>query len=135
MLAGLVTMYCIDAMTASMSILNLVLVLPVSAAVLLLCAIQFFTSVPKIRQDVVDVEPAMDIVPVVSLFTIYVTSLPLLGFDIGTLLFNGIFLWFHGERRWRWLIGYSLSIAFTLSLFFSKMLPYPMPMLLLDSAY
>jgi hypothetical protein len=58
-----------------------------------------------------------------------------LGFDVGTTLFVGSFLWLQGERRWYWLAGYSISLGFGLSLFFSAMLPYPMPMLLLQSAY
>jgi len=73
--------------------------------------------------------------PVIGLFFAYVVSLKWLGFDAGTFLFVSLFLWFHGERRWPWAFGYGLCLAVVLSLFFSKMLPYPMPMLVFPSAY
>ena len=64
------------------------------------------------------------------LFAAYVITLDWLGFDVGTALFVGAFLWMQGERRKTWLVGYSLAFALTLTLFFSRMLPYPMPTLL-----
>ena len=127
----LVTTYCIDAVRASTDIVNLILVLPVTVIVLVLCLVQFFLSVPKIRAPSATQDPLTDVLPVIVLFTLYVFTLPWLGFDIGTCLFLGSFLWLHGERRWAWLMGYSISFAFVLAVFFSKMLPYPMPMLLL----
>jgi putative tricarboxylic transport membrane protein len=134
-LAGLVGIYCVDAVRASTSILNLILVLPVTVIILVLCLIQFVMSVPELRSESDKQEPISDILPVVGLFAAYVISLHWLGFDVGTSLFLAIFLWLHGERRWPWLFAYSIGFAFALSLFFSKMLPYPMPMLILDSAY
>lgn len=134
-LAGLVLLYCVDAARASTHVLNLILVLPITAIVLVLCTIQFIIGVPKVRSAPEEQEPAKDIVPVVTLFAAYVLSLEWLGFDIGTCLFLGAFLWIHGERRLPWLLGYSISFAFVLAIFFSKMLPYPMPMLVLPSAY
>ena len=65
-----------------------------------------------------------------GLFSAYVLTLNWLGFDVGTALFVGAFLWLQGERRLRWLVGYSLAFALVLTLFFSRMLPYPMPTLL-----
>jgi len=135
LLASLVAIYCFDAVRASASILNLILVLPVTVIVLVLCLIQFVSSVPKVRSESDMKEPIADILPVVGLFAAYVLSLHWLGFDVGTCLFLGVFLWLHGERRWPWLLGYSISFAFALTIFFSKMLPYPMPMLMLNSAY
>jgi uncharacterized membrane protein len=134
-LAGLVAIYCFDAISASTDILNLILVLPVTIIVLALCLIQFVVYLPGLRDDGEAVEPVSDVFLVVGLFASYVISLHWLGFDVGTSLFLGVFLWLHGERRWPWLFGYSISFAFALSLFFSMMLPYPMPMLLLTSAY
>ncbi len=134
-LAGLVAVYCVDAIRASTSIYNLILVLPVTAIVLVLCLVQFVVGAPKIRQEEESPEPIAPVIPVVALFSAYILSLHWLGFDVGTSLFLVVFLWLHGERRWPWLLGYSISFAFLLSLFFSKMLPYPMPMLLLNTAY
>lgn len=134
-LASLVGIYCFDAIRASTSILNLILVLPVTVIVLSLCLIQFVVSVPKLQSATDQQAPIADVLPVVGLFSAYVLSLHWLGFDVGTCLFLGVFLWRHGERRWPWLFGYSIGFAFSLSIFFSKMLPYPMPMLVLNSAY
>ena len=127
----LVIIYCVDAVRASTNLLNLILVLPVTVIVLVLCLIQFFVSAPKTPSTTVVQDPLIDILPVIALFALYVVALPWLGFDIGTCLFLGSFLWMHGERRWVWLLGYSISFAFVLAIFFSKMLPYPMPMMVL----
>jgi len=134
-LASLVTAYAIDSYSASTEVLNLILVLPLTIIVLALCLIQFVvelrdtTSIPPARDNVTDV------VPVIGLFAVYVLSLNWLGFDVGTALFVAAFLWFHGERRLPWLLGYSIALGFALALFFSAMLPYPMPMLVLSTAY
>ena len=134
-LASLVTAYGIDSYSASTEVLNLILVLPLTIIVLVLCLIQFVvelrdsTSTPPARESIVDVGP------VIGLFAAYVLSLNWLGFDVGTALFVAAFLWFHGERRLPWLLGYSIALGFALALFFSAMLPYPMPMLVLSTAY
>jgi len=133
LLAGGTMLYCIDAAQASTGVLNLILVLPVSLIVLVLCSIQFFIGKPS--DESVHQQSFTSVAPVVGLFVAYVISLPWLGFDIGTAIFVGAFLALHGERRWVWVLGYSISFALVLSLFFSKMLPYPMPMLLLNPAF
>lgn len=134
-LAGLVALYCVDAVRASTSIYNLIFVLPVTVIVLGLCLVQFILGVPKTRQVEPPREPIGDIAPVVALFTAYILTLHWLGFDVGTSIFLAAFLRLHGERRWPWLLGYSIGFALLMSIFFSKMLPYPMPMLILNSAY
>ncbi len=53
----------------------------------------------------------------------------------GQLSLSLVFLWLHGERRLRWNIGYAICFAVLVSLLFSQMLPYPMPMLVLPSEY
>jgi len=134
-LASLVVLYGIDAYQASSEILNLILVLPLIAIVLVLCLVQFIIELRDRKSDIPARESVTDVAPVIGLFALYVLTLQWLGFDIGTMLFVAAFLWLQGERRWRWLIGYSMSLGFGLALFFSAMLPYPMPMLLLQSAY
>jgi hypothetical protein len=134
-LAGLVILYGLDAYRASSHVLNLILVLPIIAIVLVLCVVQFIIEIRGVRAEAPARESVADVVPVMGLFAAYVLSLQWLGFDIGTMLFVAAFLWLQGERRWAWLIGYSISLSFTLALFFSAMLPYPMPMLILRSAY
>jgi len=134
-LASLVVLYGIDAYKASSEFLNLILVLPLIAIVLVLCLVQFIIELRDRKSDTPARESVADVAPVIGLFALYVLTLQWLGFDIGTMLFVAAFLWLQGERRWRWLIGYSMSLSFGLALFFSAMLPYPMPMLLLQSAY
>ena len=134
-LASLVVLYGIDAYKASSEFLNLILVLPLIAIVLVLCLVQFIIELSDRKSDTPARESVADVAPVIGLFALYVLTLQWLGFDIGTMLFVASFLWLQGERRWRWLIGYSTSLGFGLALFFSAMLPYPMPMLLLQSAY
>jgi len=137
LLAGIASLYCFDAARASTHIYNLIMVLPLSIAIFILCTVQF---VAVLRSESIEAEEAREptgALPVIVLFSLYVLSLNWLGFDVGTAMFVGVFLWVHGERRWPWLIGYSVVFAFVLTFFFSQMLPYPMPMLLpgLANAY
>ncbi|MEM9208674.1 MAG: tripartite tricarboxylate transporter TctB family protein [Pseudomonadota bacterium] len=134
-LASLVTLYCIDAVQASRNIYNLIFVLPVSLLVLALCACQFVFAALKLSDESAPVEPITDVLPVMALFAGYVLTLNWVGFDVGTTLFLGVFLWMHGERRLIWLAAYSICFGFLISLFFSAMLPYPMPMLVIPTAY
>ncbi|MCP3907629.1 tripartite tricarboxylate transporter TctB family protein [Pseudomonadales bacterium] len=134
-LLALVLGYCWDAYNASSQVINLILVLPLTGLVFILCAIEFINQWRKRDQQAPELEPFATIVPVVSLFAAYVVTLPWLGFDVGTCLFIALFLWCHGERRWRWLLGYSLCFASLMTWFFSQMLPYPLPMLILPTEY
>ena len=134
-LAALVVLYCVDSVQASRSIYNLIFVLPVGILVLLLCAGQFVMGVRTLHEEGEQPEPITDVLPVILLFAGYVLSLHWLGFDVGTIVFIGLFLWLHGERRLPWLAAYAISFGILVALFFSMMLPYPMPMLILGSAY
>jgi hypothetical protein len=111
------------------------MVLPVTVIVLVLCLTQFVIEIRNAKLDAPARESVVGVAPVIGLFAGYVLTLQWLGFDAGTTLFVASFLWLQGERRGYWLAGYSISLGFGLSLFFSSMLPYPMPMLLLQSAY
>lgn len=133
-LAGLVVWYFLDARAASASIQNLILILPVTVIVLFLCLLQFFRSVrSQPATDATHPASVRDVVPAVGLFVVYVLTLPWLGFDVGTAIFIGAFLWVHGERRVSWVLGYAVSFASLIALFFSSMLPYPMPMLVFST--
>ena len=135
MLASLVTAYGIDSYSASTEILNLILVLPLTIIVLVLCLIQFVVELRDSTSTAPARENVGEVAPVIGLFAVYVISLNWLGFDVGTALFVAAFLWLQGERRLPWLLGYSIALGFSLALFFSAMLPYPMPMLVLSTAY
>jgi putative tricarboxylic transport membrane protein len=130
-LASLVIWYFWDAWSASSQILNMILILPFTVLTLILCSIQFFRQLIGSRpKEAPEVESVKSVFPVIGLFFVYTMTLPWLGFDVGTCLFVGGFLWFHGERRWPWILGYSSTFASVTSLFFAAMLPYPMPMLI-----
>ncbi|MDB2480836.1 tripartite tricarboxylate transporter TctB family protein [Porticoccaceae bacterium] len=131
----LVLWYFWDAYTTSNEVLNLILILPVTLVVLVFCAVEFFSQISHRDSEQPELDSASTIVPVVTLFSSYVITLPWLGFDVGTFLFISLFLWFHGERRWQWVLGYGLCASTLISLFFSAMLPYPMPMLLMATDY
>lgn len=136
-LASFALWYSVDTYKASSSTLNLILVLPVTLIVLGLCLVEFWKQVlgKPSQKDPSRLESVRSVVPVISLFTGYVLTLRWLGFDVGTALFVSSFLWLHGERRLRWNIGYAICFAVLVSLLFSQMLPYPMPMLVLPSEY
>ena len=134
-LAALVALYCIDAVQASRSVYNLIFVLPVGVVVLLLCVAQFFTGLSTTSKEDTQSEPIAAVLPVMLLFSVYVLTLRWVGFDVGTTFFIGAYLWLQGERRVAWLAAYAISFGLLISLFFSYMLPYPMPMLVLATAY
>jgi hypothetical protein len=77
----------------------------------------------------------LSVLPVIILFAVYVLSLEWVGFDVGTVLFVASFLFLQGERRVTWLIAYSLVFGILVALFFSYMLPYPMPMTFIATDY
>jgi len=130
-IAGIVTWYLIDAYTASSHIINLILVLPISLMVLALCIVEIIKQIKNKEEPTEKPEPVMTVIPVICLFTLYIASLAWLGFDVGTSLFIAAFLWLHGERRIIWILGYAIAFGFLVALFFSAMLPYQMPMLIL----
>lgn len=130
-LATFVLWYAINAHNASSSLENMILILPIASITLCLCIYEFFTQ----KEDKEVKDNALTVVPVMILFTLYVLSLEYLGFDLGTVLFLGLFLFFHGERRFPWLVGYSLVYGLLIAYFFSMMLPYPMPMSFFPTDY
>lgn len=130
-LASMAALYCYDAISASTHVYNLIMVLPLTVLVLGLCIAQFVVAVRDRRSEAEPAERVREVLPVMLLFTAYVLSLDWLGFDVGTFLFTAVFLFTQGERRWAWLIGYSVAFAFVLTFFFQQMLPYPMPTLII----
>lgn len=137
-IAAIVSWYLFDAYSASSHIINLILVLPVSLGALALCVFEFIHqlfSKPTEKNDFEAPETVLSVIPAITLFTLYIFTLAWLGFDVGTSLFIAAFLWLHGERRIHWALAYGISFGFLVALFFSFMLPYPMPMLILPSQF
>lgn len=130
--------YFVNSYLASTHILNLIFIVPTTAIVLIFCILQFIKQLATpatIATKSDDRESLASVMPVIGLFTLYTITLEWAGFDVGTFLFIAAFLWVHGERRWQWIIGYSLSFALLTAIFFSQMLTYPLPMLILPTAY
>ena len=141
--------YLWDTWQASTQIYNLIFVLPLTVSILLLCLLTFLKELLVADSTAQDVSEApeestktagsieteestrTETFKVVLLFVGYVVTLPWLGFDVGTFIFIALFLYLAGEKKWQWALGYSLVFAFSSALFFSYMLPYPMPLLLL----
>jgi len=138
-LALFTSWYLYQAWSASSKIENLIFILPVAAITLLLCA---FEAIKQLGSKTVNQaeneeqqESVLSVLPVMGLFAAYVLTLEWLGFDLGTVLFIAAFLLIQGERRPAWLVAYSLVFGALVALFFSNMLPYPMPMTFIATEY
>ena len=139
MAAGIVV-YLIDAFQASSKVGNLILILPASILGLILCLLMAVSiwrqasnrgspsAPPAVREPLSErLRPLV----LLGLFTLYVLLLPLLGLDIGSLLFLILALIANGERRPVFIVLYSLVFAAVVTLLFKSILPYPMPTRLL----
>jgi len=127
--------YLYDAYKALASTENLILIAPVALLTLGLCCAEFVRNLRDKSKEKIPNESIRDVFPVMVIFTGYILSLEFLGFDVGTILFVAIFLRLHGEMRWQWIVIYSVLFGILVPLFFSQMLPYPMPMSFLPTDY
>lgn len=136
LLTLLVAAYLGHVLAVSTQLFHIVLVLPVALLVLTLCLLEFALRLrcPAAARGSSG-DSLASVLPGMALFSGYVLSLPWLGFDLGTALFVTAYLWAYGERRWYWALAYGLVFGTGVALLFSALLPYPMPMLALPSAY
>lgn len=135
-LAAFSSWYLIETYTASSKIENLIFIFPIGIAILSMCTLELikqWRNGPTETHD--NRDPVGSVLAVMALFAVYVLSLEWLGFDLGTVLFVAAFLALQGERRIHWLVGYSLVFGSLVALFFSNMLPYPMPMTFIVTDY
>lgn len=137
LLATFIAIYSYHVWSLSSELLNVVLVVPVSLLALLLCGFEFIRQLKVADPDAPsdEVESVRSVIPVMILFSLYVIAIPWLGFDVGSAIFVAVFLWVHGEKRWYWALSYGLVLGFVVAIIFSNLLPYPMPMLILPTAY
>lgn len=134
-LASFTLWYGISSWLVSDSAENLILILPVGIIALVLCSIEIINQLLGRSHPIESGQPVKQVLPVISLFTVYILSLEWLGFDVATTLFIAAFLLMQGERRWVWVIGYSICFGMFMSYFFAQMLPYPMPMSIFPTDY
>lgn len=134
-LASFTLWYLMDAIRVSATPQNLLLILPMALLVLALIALEVVLRLKKgtlLTQDQQE-EPLLRTLPVVGLFAAYVMSLETLGFDLATVAFIASFLILKGERNWLAVFGFSALFGLGAAFFFSRMLPYPMTLLLLPN--
>ena len=142
-LAGVVVWYLHDAWAASSRVRNLILILPASLLALALAVgIAVGVLVRGLRgEEVSDAEPAEDagdtlhdrIYPLIlmAIFALYILTLPVTGFDVGSALFVMVAFLVDGERRPLVLTIYPVIFAAACTLLFRWLLPYPMITLIL----
>lgn len=129
----LITAYATHVGSISTHILNIVMVMPVSILALILCCLELCSKTKPVAKE--ELESFSSVLPAILLFSAYVLTLQWLGLDVGTVVFVALFLWLHGERRWYWAVSYGVVFGIGAALLFSKLLPYPLPMLILESEY
>nr|WP_163503383.1 tripartite tricarboxylate transporter TctB family protein [Halomonas socia] len=66
-----------------------------------------------------------------GLLALYVALIPVIGFDLGSLLFLCLALYLQGERRWWVITGFGLVVSATIVLLFIELLGVRLPTLLL----
>ncbi|MDR5905757.1 tripartite tricarboxylate transporter TctB family protein [Franzmannia qiaohouensis] len=66
-----------------------------------------------------------------GLLALYVVTIPIIGFDLGSLLFLCLALYLQGERRWWVIVGFGVVVSATIVLLFIELLGVRLPTLLL----
>ena len=128
--------YTYDAYSALASTENMIFIAPIAGVTLILSLLELYNQLKNKNKEEEEVKDKFkDIMPAIFIFAGYILSLEFLGFDIGTVIFIAIFLKVHGEKKWKNIVFYSLLFGILVPLFFSSMLPYPMPMSILPTDY
>lgn len=142
-LAGVVVWYLHDAWTASSRVRNLILILPASILALALAVgIAVGVLVRGLRGEGAPGADSTEdpdettrdrIYPLIlmAIFALYILTLPVTGFDVGSALFVMVAFLVDGERRPLILILYPALFAAGCTLLFRWLLPYPMTTLIL----
>ena len=142
-LAVSITLFCIwylfDARTASPNIQNMLLIFPATILAIALFLVIVAQEVKVSRVQGVEARsgaslsfhwPDLDRMRLplfMGLLGVYVFTMEGVGFDLATFLFLALSLALQGERRWIWLIGFSLVFALFVTWVFKAMIPEPIP--------
>ena len=137
-LSGIVIWYLHDAWSASARVRNLILVLPASILSLTLAlaigvgVIMRRSAVPeRSASDEASTREKLYPLILMAIFGLYILTLPVTGFDVGSALFVLVALVADGERRPLFLAVYPIAFAALCTLLFRWLLPYPMTTLIL----
>lgn len=141
-LSAVTVWYLHDAWTASSRVRNLILVLPASLLALALVAGIAVGVVVRGRRAASDPEDVkaedtrslrdrMNPLILMGIFALYILTLPVTGFDVGSAIFVMLALIVDGERRPVFLVLYPVLFAAFCTLLFGWLLPYPMTTLIL----
>jgi hypothetical protein len=131
-IAGWTAWFLRDAVRASPSIENLMLIGPVAALALGLCLLLAATTVVG-RAEAILLPSLRDerrTLTFIALFAAYVGGLAYVAFDLSTFLFIAISLLLLGERNRLLAVGYAALFAWLTTAALRKMLPFPFPSLL-----
>ncbi len=133
-IAGWIAWFLRDAVRASPSIENLMLIAPVAVLALGLCLLLAATTVVgRHRADTILPPSLRDerrTLTFIALFAAYVGGLAYVAFDLSTFLFVAISLLLLGERNRLLAVGYAAVFAWLTTLALREMLPFPFPSLL-----
>ncbi len=130
LIAGVVGAYLHDAVQASPTTDNLILILPAAVVALGLCAL---IAAGILRQTAArgDDAPLGRAPALMALFALYIVTLPVAGFDVGSAVFVAAALLVEGERRPVQLLLVPVVFAALVTLAFRALVPYPIPTLML----
>jgi len=142
-LGTLVFLY--DTLSESFRLENVIVILPVSALVIVLCVVQMVRQVlrrraqPLVAKDIdtdqqgsADANPKrwIELVKVpafMSLLGLYILGLIYVAFDLSTFLFLFLALWLQGEKRLVFGAIYAAVLALALTWGLTYMVPFPFP--------
>ncbi len=124
-----------DTWVASPSVRNLILILPASVLAFGLVALVLagLFVAPATAEPTTEETRAEKLKPFVlmGLFALYILTLPVLGFDVGSFAFVALSMLADGERRWWLIAAYSAVFAVVVTWLFGWLLPYPLPLLVM----
>lgn len=130
LIAGVVGAYLLDTIQASAATDNLILILPAALVALGLCAF-LVIGILRRTQAPGDQSPLGGTPALMGLFALYIITLPVVGFDVGSAVFVAAALLVDGERRPVNLILVPVVFAVLVTLAFRALVPYPIPTLVL----
>ncbi|UEM24420.1 tripartite tricarboxylate transporter TctB family protein (plasmid) [Skermanella mucosa] len=128
--------YLQDAYTASPTLPNMILIGPIGAVALIICAsflareLRGLRIVPAGPRDPV-AERDYRVAGAMALMVLYIVGLFWIGFDIATFLFLAGGMALQGERRWAFLIIYAAIVSATVVYGMRELLSVPVPTLFL----